>query len=254
MYLKRKEAYNPCSPRHDDWLNIFADMGHYLTVLGLEEEVHVELQEAIEELEELSAADNSALQEPIDADGEPNQEDSKACTGDDHSIHFVCPTYLSEHPERPAGSRPLPSVMSQTASEQAGRYDMWYHAVDYERFREEESARKDAALADARDRVHRANLGEPLNGHSIGLLLDVLPLKEECAEVDPIPTLQSWRLSSDATTIKGSAFGDSPAPGSLQIDNGSVSFALDPSINRVTLQEGSWVTSSDNIAYRLGLP
>ena len=75
-----------------------------------------------------------------------------------------------------------------------------------------------------------------------------------CAEVDPIPTLQSWQLSSDATTITGSAFGYSPAPGSPQIDNGSVSFELDPSIDRLTLQEGSWVTSCDNIAYRLGLP
>ena len=249
MHLKKKEAYKERSRFHDDWQNTFADMELDLYGLGLEEEVIDELDKAIEELKDLTTVDNIVLQEPIDADGDGtleapklaleqevdqlnrrlvNQEDSKVCTGDDRSIHFDSPTDLSEHPERPAGPRPRPPVMSQAVSEQSGRYDMHYHAIDYERFRKEESTRKGAALADAQERVHKADLDIPLNGHSLGSLLDILPLKKECAEVNPIPTLQSWQLSSDYTTLTGRAFCNFHASGSPQNDNGFVSFSLAP--------------------------
>ena len=143
---------------------------------------------------------------------------------DQRSIHFS----TQHHPTRPPGPRPKKKRMSLEVSRQTGRFGMSYHQIDYDRFEKAELERK-----------RKAMLYELYNPDSPPLPTDEFYNKGEIPEVDPIPTLQWWRLCSSGKKIEGHTFGEPSRSVDIYPEGMKIRLCLSPSINTTALAEGS---------------
>ena len=132
-------------------------------------------------------------------------------------VHFDAPPPHQTHPVRQSGKPKDPPLLSIAVSKQTGRYDMSYHAEDYEKFIKAE---------------------------------DEDPYVKEAPQTLPIPTLRWWWCTGHENKwINGRAFGN------VEYTDGTLmGFQLPASIDSATMQQGSWVMVGDTGVYQLGVP
>ena len=122
---------------------------------------------------------------------------------------------------------------------------MSYHQVDYDRFKKADD-----------DRKMKAMVYELLHPDLPPLPTDEFYTDGEIPEVDPIPTLQWWRLCGSGKKIEGHTFGEPSRSVEMYPEGRKTRLRLSPSIDTTALAEGSWVTCTNcnRSVYRLGVP
>ena len=80
------------------------------------------------------------------------------------------------------------------------------------------------------------------NPNSPPLPTDEFYTEGEIPEVDPIPTLQWWRLCGSGKKIEGHTFGELSQSVEMYPEGRKIRLCLSPSIDTTALAEGSWVT------------